>query len=146
MRKITNRGRPRVLNRYLADAKYFSLFIKRERKFKFKIIFHSHYNKLSTYINIDSVTRLSTLAMQLERINAALRYLKRPRVDHFPLQLSQLGDLFKYPVWATNSKGTLLKNLDEPILFNPAFKLPTLQQLNLLYHHTIYESVFSQYL
>lgn len=98
------------------------------------------------YINIDSVTIFSTLAMQLERINAALRYLKRPRVDHFPLQLSQLGDLLKYPVWVANSKGTLLKNLDEPILFNPAFKLPTLQQLNLLYHHTIYESVFSQYL
>lgn len=83
--------------------------------------------------------------MQLERVNDALSFLKRPRVTSFPLQITTLNGIYDLPVWANLkrhfSELEQRNDLEDPILYNPVFKLPSLEQLDRLYYHTIYESV-----
>ena len=83
--------------------------------------------------------------MHLERLNDALAFLQQPRATDLPLQFSTLRDIRNLPIWANAKRhraGLEQKNdLDDPVLFNLVFKLPSLPQLDRLYYHTIYESV-----
>ena len=83
--------------------------------------------------------------MHLERLNDALAFLKRPRVQELPLQISSLKSVFELPIWSrTKFHRAELESLEDSVCYNPAFKLPSLEQLSRLYYHTIYESVIGK--